>query len=656
MSTERAKVGIGLAASACAVLAAFANSLDGAFVLDDLPNLVANTKLAPLWPPTADLWAEPGRGLSGRPVAAFSFALDRALWGLDPRGFRVTNVVIHLLATWALFALVRAVLALPRAPEVLRARRTLVAAAIASVWAAHPLHVTAVTYVVQRCESLMGLFALTSLVCAVRAFRASTARAAGAWTACATLGMLFGAAVKESIAVLPLVLIVLDRGFASESFAEALRKRRRLYAALASVWLAIGLSVFFAGAHRASAAGILPELTWWAWLRSQAAALAHYARSTFWPDPVLIDYGWPIPQELLGWLPAALVVLGAVAFALAGAWRGSRAAVLLLVAFLWLAPTSSVLPIPFELWALHRMYLPLAALVALILGALASRLRPSAALVVVAVVLAGLGAWRTHVANRTFASPEILWTKHVQAREANDRAWFQLGEALRARGDARGALAAYRRAVELHPTYPLWLNNLATLELALGDLDAAIAHYATACALLPEATLERSNLVEALLQRGELARAERELEPLMPRADELPIVRRLAARIFARTGREAAALSAIQRARELAPGDFAALETWVLLRASAVDPLVRDVAAAERLLASLGTPPAARVAELGRLRAVVAAALGRFDEATALGNEALARARLENRPQLAAALERELESHARREPPRAFVR
>lgn len=656
MGTERAQVGIGLAAIVCVVLAAFANSLGGAFVLDDLPNLVANTKLAPLWPPTADLWAEPGRGLSGRPVAAFSFALDRALWGLDPRGFHVTNVVVHVLAAWALFGLVRSVLALPRAPEVLRARRTLVAASIAAVWAAHPLHVTAVTYVVQRCESLMGLFALTSLACAVRVLGASSARAAGVWTACAVLGMLLGAAVKESIAVLPLVLLVLDRGFASDSFAEALRKRRQLYLALASVWLAIGASVLFAGAHRASAAGILPELTWWAWLRSQAAALVHYARVTVWPDFVSIDYGWPIPRELLAWLPAAIAVVCAVGIALFGAWRGSKSAALLLVAFLWLAPTSSVLPIPFELWALHRMYLPLAALLALLLAAVATRVRSAAAFAALAVVLAGMGAWRTHVANRMFASPEILWTKHVQAREENDRAWFQLGEALRARGDARGALAAYRRAVELHPTYPLWLNNLATLELALGDLDAAIAHYSTACELLPDATLERTNLVEALLQRGELARAERELEPLTARADELPSVRRLAARVFARTGREATALAEIQRARELAPGDFAALETWVLLRASAADPSVRDVSAAERLLASLGTPPPARVAELGRLRAVVAAALGRFDEATALGNEALARARLENRPQLAAALERELASHARREPPLAFVR
>ncbi|MCC6408805.1 MAG: tetratricopeptide repeat protein [Planctomycetes bacterium] len=642
------------------VAAAYANSFAGAFVLDDGPNLVASTKLAPLWPPTADLWADPGRGLSGRPLAAFSFAVDRALHGLDPRGYHATNLVIHVLAAWALFAVVRDLLGLARAPQRLRERRDSVAFAVAALWAVHPLQTTAVTYVVQRCESLMGLLFLVALLAALRSVRAERR---AKWVAVSVACMALGALVKESIAVLPCVVLVLDVGFESGSLSAAWRARKRLYLALAAVWLWIAGWVLLGGAHRASAAGLLPELTWWAWLRSQAAALAHYARMTVWPDAVPIDYGWPIPRELVEWLPAGVAVLAVLAFAGLAFARGSRIGAVLLAGFLLLAPTSSVMPIPFELWALHRMYLPLAVPIGLAVALVGlgidrarhPRLASGGALGVLLALLA-LAFAATRRANAMFESPERLWRAHVAARPENDRAWFQLGEALRASGDLPGALAAYRNAAELHPTYPLWLNNLATLELALGELDAAILHYELACRLMPDALLERANLVEALLARGDVERAERELAPLVARSPNDASVQRLSARVLARSAREAQSLSALQLALKLDPRDFGAFETLVLLRATAEDPAVRDVAAAQRFLDNLRSPPPSRAAELARLAAVVAAAAGRFDEAQRIGRDALELARREGRATLAGALERELGTYARREPPRAFVR
>ncbi|MBI5432863.1 MAG: hypothetical protein HZA52_08545 [Planctomycetes bacterium] len=655
---------IGLALLALLVAAAYANSFSGAFVLDDGPNIVASTKLAPLWPPTADLWADPGRGLSGRPLAAFSFAVDHALHGLDPRGYHATNLAIHVLAAWALFAVVRELLGLARASERLRAVRDAVALAIAALWALHPLQTTAVTYVVQRCESLMGLLFLVALLGALRSLRA---RRRGPWIAFSVACMALGALVKESIAVLPLVVLVLDVGFESGSIGAAWRARKRSYLALAAVWLWIAGWVFLGGAHRASAAGMLPELTWWAWLRSQAAALAHYARVTVWPDAVLIDYGWPIPSELVDWLPAGLAVIAALAFAVLGFARGSRIGASLLAGFLLLAPTSSVMPIPFELWALHRMYLPLAVPVGLAVAAVAlgveraaeagrSRLARGVAVGGVLALLALAGA-ATRRANARFESPERLWRAHVASRPENDRAWFQLAEALRANGDAPGALAAYRKAALLHPTYPLGLNTPATLELALGALDAAILHYELACRLMPDAVLERANLVEALLARGDVERAGRELAPLVGRSPNDAPAQRLSARVLARSAREAEALAALQFALKLDPRDFGAFETLVLLRATAEDSAVRDVAAAQRFLDDLrAPPPPSRAAELARLAAVAAAAAGRVVEAQRLGRGALERARREGRTQLAVAIERELGVYARREAPRAFVR
>ena len=45
--------------------AAYASSFAGAYVYDDVHNLVDNPHLSPLWPPGGWLWARPGFGLAG---------------------------------------------------------------------------------------------------------------------------------------------------------------------------------------------------------------------------------------------------------------------------------------------------------------------------------------------------------------------------------------------------------------------------------------------------------------------------------------------------------------------------------------------------------------------------------------------------------------
>ncbi|MCE9595757.1 MAG: tetratricopeptide repeat protein [Planctomycetes bacterium] len=644
-------------AIAVAIAIAFGNSLHGVFVLDDIQDLVASRRLEPLWPPTAELWATPGLGLSGRPLAAFSFAVDRALHGLEPAGYRVTNLVIHLCAAWCLFGVVRELLSLARVPEAWRARRDGLAFASALLWAVHPIQVTSVTYVIQRCESLMGLCLLAGVYCALRGFRGERR---ARWWGLAAFAMALGAMVKESIVVLPVVVLVLDVGFASGSLTAAWRARRGLHVSLFAVWLWVAFWVRVSGFQRASTAGLLPELTWWVWLKSQAAALAHYVRMALVPDPVLIDYGWPIPHGVSEWLPAALAVVAVLVVAFVAWWRKSRVATVVVVAFLLLAPTSSVLPIPYELRALHRMYLPLACLVALgVCGVslLLERLRvgrvPSFALL---LLVASAAIAKTRAENRVFDDAEGFWMRHVAALPENDRAWFQLGEARRKNGDLHGAHDAYVRAVELHPTFPRWLNNLATLELGFGDVDLAIARYERALALEPTATLERENLVGALLVRGDFERAERELAPRLAADPDSGVVRRLHARLLARTGREAAAFAEARAVLERDRNDFGAFELMILLQTTALDDTVRDVAAADARLAAVRPKTHTRDAELGRVRAVLAAAKGRFDEAQALARPALELARREQKPQLAADLERELALYARREAPRGTIR
>src|SRR6185436_19782962 len=157
------------------------------------------------------------------------------------------------------------------------------------------------------------------------------------------------------------------------------------------------------------AAGYGYGWTWWSYLVTQTAVITQYLRLSLIPVPLVFDYGWPPAPSLLSVAPQAALI---VALALATVWLvvkrrpiGFAGAWL----FLILAPSSSVLPIATETAAEHRMYLPLAAVLATVVVSVAHLLtrqrvlpaRPAAvAGVIVVVATAMTYGWMTHERNR----------------------------------------------------------------------------------------------------------------------------------------------------------------------------------------------------------------------------------------------------------------
>ena len=243
------------------------------------------------------------------------------------------------------------------------AAATPLALAIALLWTVHPLQTGAVTYIIQRTESLVSLFFLLTLYCVIRG-TTSTERARG-WNVAAVLSCLLGMGTKEVMATAPLVVLLYDRAFLSGSFRAALALRRGLYAALAATWGIVIWLLIATGFHGNTTGFGVTGFTASSYLLTQPGVLARYLRLAFWPVGQCLDYGWPPaqwPGEVV--LPGLLIVglLGLTVWALV-----KRPALGFLGAtfFLILAPTSSFVPIrdaAFE----HRMYLPLAALVTLV--------------------------------------------------------------------------------------------------------------------------------------------------------------------------------------------------------------------------------------------------------------------------------------------------
>jgi Flp pilus assembly protein TadD len=455
-------------------LAAYHNSFRVPFLFDDLPHIVENFRIRQL--------GRPGEILANtsRPVVHLSLALNYAISGLDVWSYHAFNLAVHILAALTLYGILK------------RTGAGKIAFAVALLWLVHPLQTQAVTYVIQRGESLMALFYLLTIYCFIRG-----------WSIAAVVACALGMATKPVMATAPVAVLLVDRVFVAGSVREALRARWRLYAGLAATWLVLAV-VLAAGSHewRGTAGFEQQKLGVAEFARTQPAVLLHYLRLAVWPRPLCLDYGWPVATAARQWLPPAIVVAGLVA-ATVWAWRRKPALGFLgAFFFLVLAPSSSVIPIR-DLAFEHRMYLPLAAVMTVVVLAL-SRLRGWPAIVACVAVLFGA---LTVQRNRDYRSPVVIWGDTVAKAPGNARARANLGNALLEAGRYAEAVPHLEQAVRLKPDFAQAWNNLGKALGMLGDTEKAKTHFAEALRLMPNYAEAHYNLGTALVEQRKLEEA-----------------------------------------------------------------------------------------------------------------------------------------------------
>lgn len=496
-----------------AVVLAYANSLHAPFLFDDAGAVLRNptirdlTSLVVLNPP-AD-----GSTTTGRPLVNLSYALNYALGGENVAGYRALNIAIHALAALTLFGLLRRTFSCvrgrsPLAGDVSAASRAsallpssfgadFAALTIASLWALHPLQTESVVCIAQRTELLCGLFYLLTLSAFARATGGARCPQR-AWLALSVVACLLGMASKEVMVTAPLAVLLYDRTCVAGTFSAALRQRRGYYAALAATWLLLAFLVLQNSGARGVSAGFGLGVTPWSYLLKQCEALVLYLRLSFWPHPLVLDYGTAVPASVAEvWWQGSVVLalLAATIWALvrrpllgfAGAWF-----------FLILAPSSSFVPLVTQTVAEHRMYLPLAALLALVVGLL-HRLPTAVARVIVGVLVLTGGA-ATVARNHTYRDPLTIWLDNVAAHPAGARGHNNLALIFQQRGESDRANTHYATAVRLQPGYVSAHYNWGVALLEQNRVEAAIVPLETAVRLAPEHADAHLNLGNALVR------------------------------------------------------------------------------------------------------------------------------------------------------------
>lgn len=477
--------------------AVYANALPNAFVWDDLYLVVGNPGIK-RWDAlpalfTGDLF--PGGIASGyyRPLQALTYALDYALWGLVPAGFRFTNVALHAATAGLLHAVGVRVLASPPA-----------ALAAALLFAVHPLHVEAVAYVAGRSDPL----AACCMLVAVLGFL----RGDGRGQMLAVAAFLLALLAREAALVLPLLLVVLDR-------VPPGRVRRSLRDYLPYVAVLVG---YFMLRHVSVGAATTVPLTAAVPLGlrvlTMAEVIVRYLAIVVWPvglhmerlvSPVttLLD-----PTALAAVL--GLVVSVGVAVAVrARAWPLTLGVAWFLVALL---PVANLVPLA-TFMAEHWLYVPLMGLCLAAgwsVAVLAHGVGPRPVMLAVAAVVLLFGGL-TMRRNREWRDGRTLYESLLPLAPESLRVRVNLAQAYQEAGDVARARVAYEEVVRRRPNDPDTadaLNNLGNIDRDTGRLDAALAAFDRALAIRPAHVAAHNGRALVLQRLGRVDEAERELD------------------------------------------------------------------------------------------------------------------------------------------------
>lgn len=360
----------------------YSPGLSGSWLFDDYPNIVDNQGIQIKSISTASLTraalSSPSSSFK-RPLASLSFAANYFIGGLDPYGWKLFNLLVHLLNGILVFLLARLLLRSAANRSVAQASCTcsgrtdqcgLVAALIAGGWLLLPINVTAVLYVVQRMESMANLFVLLGLMGYVAGRRRMLHDTGGGWrglvlcmsslVAATAAGLL----AKETAVMLPLYAALVE--WIVFGFAAARPAGNRTDWRIATLFLVILVLPMLAGLAWLLPA-LLKPLTWatrdftmHTRLLSEARIVVDYIDWTLLPIPHQLSFyhdDFRISSSLLAPWTTLACVLALIALVVAVAVLRKRRPLVALGLALFLGChllTGTVLPL--ELIFEHRNY------------------------------------------------------------------------------------------------------------------------------------------------------------------------------------------------------------------------------------------------------------------------------------------------------------
>ncbi len=444
------------------------------------------------------------------PLTWLSHMLDCQIYGLNPKGHHLTNVLFHIANTLLLWYLLFSA-----------TRKYWQSLFVAALFALHPLHVESVAWIAERKDVLSTFFMLATLILYTRYAKNSRPLL----YILSLLLYVFGLMSKPMLVTLPFVMLLWDFWPLGRLRLGTLLKRdgacsmpdeaststlpHLIFEKLPFFCFSLLSSVvtYYAQAHGGSVAGAhAVPLTFR--LINALVSYIKYIENMLWPHNLAVIYPLPTTLMLVQAAISGLILLG---ITLAVFYR-ARLNPFLVIGWLWylgtLVPVIGFVQVGRQVIADRYTYIPLIGLFIIIswgIPALADRLpyRRSIVTAMALLVLAAssIGTW---IQLRYWKNDVTLFTHAIQAVKNNYIAHMNLGLAFFQRGNIEEAILHYYDAFSLRPNTDDLCYYLGLAYGEQGNLDESIFYLTRAVTINPKFAVARYNLGVAFAKQGNL--------------------------------------------------------------------------------------------------------------------------------------------------------
>lgn len=460
-------------------------AMDGGFIWDDNkyvsenPLLMAPDGLKRIWIST-DV---PSQYF---PLTYTTFWLEYKLWGLNPVGYHIVNVVLHTinaLLVWMLLS-----------------RLSVPGAWLASaIFALHPVHVESVAWITERKNVLSCLFYLLAIAAWLKFIGKS---ASGSWKYYFLIILLYLLALfsKTTAVTLPAALLLI----------YWFKERRIEWKAVLNIMplmvlgIMMGLITMWWEYHHQGTQGKEFAFSVMERLLIASRSLWFYSSKLIWPTYLTFSYPrWDIDSGVFlqyGWFIGSIVLTVAL-------WRyrhmigkGLIVGISFFVANL--APMLgfiSLYTFRYTFVADHYQYIASIGLIALFAGAVTQiremvdmRLRVQYTLLFLILLFLGMLTWKQ---SHAYKDAETLWRDTLRKNESSWLAHNNLGNVLAKDGRFGEATQHYYETLRLKPDFAEAHYNLGKVLIKTGKIEEAIVHYL-------QATRQNPNFAEAHFALG----------------------------------------------------------------------------------------------------------------------------------------------------------
>ncbi|GMU33430.1 MAG: tetratricopeptide repeat protein [Planctomycetia bacterium] len=501
-----------------------------------------------------------------QPLTWVSLAADHALWGMNPRGYHTTNLILHSLSAALVFLIARMIFKGLTSPTTGGMAISIGAAAAGLLFALHPLRVESVAWITERRDVLSSCLLLACLWMYLRARQCEATDRRRAWLAGAFVVYVASLLSRAMGVTLPIILLVIDwyplrrigwdRGWSSPNARRVILEKLPYFAA------ALVTGVVAIEAQRDVGAAI--DLVYLNVAERAAVAcygLVFYLYKSLWPLQLAPFYELRLPVDLasLKYVLSAsiVVVIAALVISFRKKYPGLLAVAICYTVLL--LPVLGIFQSGRQEVADRYSYLPGLVLALGLVGGVWKfligkrlQLRQAAMALPIAVLLAW---WST----LTWQQCEVwrdrvtLWRHGTRVVPTSYLAHYNLGCSEGLVGNHAEAIEAFRTCLELNPAYTKALFNMGnSFQMLQRDADA-LDVYTRAIAVNPNDALSYYEMGNVYLRAGRSDDALAAFRKVTELRQDYPRANVNLGAVLARRGDHAAAIEQFRTAIRLNP-------------------------------------------------------------------------------------------------------